>query len=307
MSIIFHMDRHFKRNKAALKSASTGNNNGIFLKGDNGCTIILVHGLTGTPNEMKSLANYFHKQGYSIICPRLAYHGEPLRVLKHAKWRDFYGTIRDAYLHSEAAKNGEPVFAAGLSMGALLALNLVDEFPGKIAGVSCLAPTIFFDGWNATWLRCLLPLAYLTPLKYFFYFKEDPPYGIKNERIRNFIHRYYVKARIVDDDYENISRYGYPFFPVSLLRQIDLAAKHTIKRLPYITTPLQLIQAEEDDVSSVKSSEIIRDKAGSKIKEMHLLYESYHIITADQEREKVAELMELFFKRLRSKKNNERR
>jgi len=29
--------------------------NGLSLKGDNGCTVILIHGLTGTPNEMKEV------------------------------------------------------------------------------------------------------------------------------------------------------------------------------------------------------------------------------------------------------------
>lgn len=29
--------------------------NGLSLKGDNGRTVILIHGLTGTPNEMKEV------------------------------------------------------------------------------------------------------------------------------------------------------------------------------------------------------------------------------------------------------------
>ena len=70
----------------------------IVLKGTLPRTIILVHGLTGTPNEMRHLAFYLHKQGYSVICPRLANHGQPLTILKHTKWEEFYASVRDVFL-----------------------------------------------------------------------------------------------------------------------------------------------------------------------------------------------------------------
>ncbi|MBF0216395.1 MAG: alpha/beta fold hydrolase [Candidatus Omnitrophica bacterium] len=298
MSIVFHLDLNFKKSKASLTKGPANHNAGIFMEGSNGYSLFLIHGLTGTPNEMRSLAIFFNKQGYSVICPRLAYHGETLRVLKMAKWQDFYASIREAYLNNDAVKRSERVFVAGLSMGALLALLLAEEFPDKIAGVSCLAPTVYYDGWNAPWTKFLLPLGYHTPLKYFFYFKEDPPYGIKNERIRNFIHRFYTKTGITDHDPGNIAKYGYPFFPVSQLHQIRLLAKYLLKRLPRITIPVQLIQAKDDDVSHIRSSGIIYERLGSKTKEMHLLYDSYHIITADQERDKVTELMRTFYDRI---------
>ena len=62
--------------------------------------------------------------------------------------------------------------------------------------------------------------------------------------------------------------------------------------------PVQLIQAKDDDVASVKNSKFIYDKVRSEIKEMVLLYNSYHVITADQERETVAEKVADFFHRL---------
>ena len=61
--------------------------------------------------------------------------------------------------------------------------------------------------------------------------------------------------------------------------------------------PIQLIQAKDDDVASVKNSKFIYDKVRSEIKEMVLLYNSYHVITADQERETVAEkVADIFFR-----------
>ncbi len=176
MSVVFSIN--FKKHKYVESDIDRG----FFLKGNNGSAIILAHGMTGSPQEMKFLGKSLHKNGYSVICPRLAYHGKPIEILKKAKWQDFYNSIRGAFL--EVADKHDFIFVSGLSMGALLALLLADEFGDKISAVSCLSPTLFYDGWNTPWSKCFLPLVYATPLKNFFYFKEEPPYGIKNEKIQ---------------------------------------------------------------------------------------------------------------------------
>jgi len=289
---------YFNFKKAAnLKS---GNNllqkDGFVLKGNTGSTVLLIHGLTGTPHEMNFLARFFNNRGFSVVCPLLANHGWPIEILKNTKWQDCYQSVRDAFVKITPG-NGH-IFASGLSMGALLALLLAVEFPERIAGVSCLSPTLFYDGWNAPWYQCFLPLAYHTFIKHFFYFKEDAPYGIKNEQIRMLVHKYYSKARI--SDMEGVARYGYPYFPVTLLHQMHLLVKYLTKRLEDINVPVQLIQAKDDDVTSVKNSQFIYDRIKSEIKEIVLLYNSYHIITADQERDKVAQEMDRFFNHISS-------
>ena len=272
--------------------------NGFTLTGDNGITVVLIHGLTGTPNEMRFLANYLSKKGYTVICPRLANHGESLQVLKFTKWQEFYGSVRKLFTEGELKDHKGPIFTGGLSMGALLALLLADEFKERIAGVCCLAPTLFYDGWNTPWTKYILPLGYYTPLKYFSYFKEEPPYGIKNEAIQSRIHRYYDKVKL--KDIGNVDQYGYPYFPITLLHQLQLLVKYLNKKLSQMSFPVQLIQAKDDDVASVKNSKFIYDRVRSKIKEMILLYNSYHVITADQERETVAEKVADFFYRVRT-------
>lgn len=294
MSVIFSLDiKNFIRQPPTAGSSAK---NGFSLKGDNGSTVILIHGLTGTPNEMRFLANFLNKKGYSVICPALANHGQPIWVLKNSRWQDFYESVRGIFLGGELAGADGPVFAAGLSMGALLALLLADEFNDRISGVSCLAPTLFYDGWNTPGSKFFLPLGYRTILKHFFFFKEEPPYGIKNEAIRQRIHRYYKNANL--DDLGNVEQYGYPYFPVTLLHQLWLLVRHLTKRLPHIRFPVQLIQAKDDDMASVQNSKYIYDRLGSEVKEMILLYDSYHVITADQERHIVSAKMEGFFGRL---------
>ena len=289
MSVKFRID--FKRLRNPRADTIPSNEDKFFLKGSNGSTVILVHGVTGTPNEMKVLASQLNKDGYSVICPTLANHGQPLEVLKHTGWQEFYQSVRKAFLEIKDENN--LIFASGLSIGALLALLLAEEFQDKVAGVSCLSPTLFYDGWNMPWYRCFLPLVYATSLRDAFYFKEEPPYGIKNEDMRQRVHKYYSSANL--DDIEGMAQYGYPYFPVTLLYQLHLLVKYARSRLKNISAPLQLIQAKEDDMTSIKNSQFIYDRVSSKVKEMVLLDNSYHVITVDYERDKVVQKMLEFF------------
>jgi carboxylesterase len=285
MSVVFKINfKKVERSKSEI-------DRGLFLEGTNETAVILIHGLTGTPQEMKFLAQFLNQKGYSVFCPRLSNHGEPIEILKKTKWQEFYQSVRIPCI--EAQSKHKHIFVSGLSMGALLALLLAEEFGDKISAISCLSPTLFYDGWNTPWCKCFLPLAYATPLKYFFYFKEEPPYGIKNEHIQKLMHRYYKNAGLYDT--KDVLRFGYPYFPVSLFYQLHLLVKYLSSRLPNIATPIQLIQARHDDITSIKNSQFIYDRVSSGIKELILLENSYHVITADQERETVAQNVDNFF------------
>jgi carboxylesterase len=293
MSVVF--DINFRKSEKVNLNSEAG----LFLKGRNDAAIILAHGMTGSPQEMKFLAEFLNQRGYSVVCPRLAYHGQPIELLKKAKWQEFYQSIRTKYL--EMVNGYKFIFVAGLSMGALLALLLGDEFGDKISAVSCLSPTLFYDGWNTPWYKCFLPLAYITPLKNFFYFKEELPYGIKNKHLQQLMHRYYSKTSLHNT--KHLEDYGYPYFPVALFYQLDLLVKYLSKRLQYIKNPVQLIQARNDDITSVKNSQFIYDNIKSREKNLILLDNSYHVITVDEEREKVADNMDVFFKKILLQKN----
>ena len=70
--------------------------------------------------------------------------------------------------------------------------------------------------------------------------------------------------------------------------------------LPSVTTPIQLLQAKDDDVTSPKNSYYIYNHIGSKEKEVLLFENSYHIIIADQERDKVAAKTLAFFEKYKA-------
>lgn len=290
--------RFFFDTKEPLKALSSPADDGhIILNGTGTGTLFLIHGLTGTPNEMRYLANFFHKKkGYTVVCPRLANHGAPMSILRKTHWQEFYSSVREAFLQVRHEIDG-PVFAAGLSMGALLSLLLAEEFQGQVAGVSCLSPTLFYDGWNIPWIsKFVLPLFYATPLKHVAYYKEEPPYGIKNKALQKRIHKYYNNATFQDQ--QGVAEYGYPYFPMSLLHQLQKLIRHLTGKLPAINVPVQLIQAREDDITSMRNSTFIYESVGSALKEIVMLEDCYHVITADQERSTVARSMDSFFSKI---------
>ena len=82
--------------------------------------VLLVHGLTGTPTEMKQFGKVIARQGFTVACPELAGHCDSIEALTATKWHDWYHSIEAAF---DALKEEcEHVFIAGLSMGALIAL-----------------------------------------------------------------------------------------------------------------------------------------------------------------------------------------
>lgn len=294
MSVAFRVNYKSRVSSTPLPGEGLGEE--FRLEGTNGSLVLLIHGLTGTPHEMRSLANSLNRQGYAVITPCLKNHGQPLEILQETRWQEFHQTVRDAFIADK--DRYEQVFVAGLSMGALLGLLLAEEAPDKVSGVSCLSPTLFYDGWNTPWYRCFLPLIYiLPPLERRIYFKEEPPYGIKNEAVRKRVHKYYSQANF--DNMGNVGQYGYPYFPVVMLHRLQRLARYLIPRLKNVTSPVQLIQARDDDMTSIRNSQFIYNRVSSKIKEVVLLDDSYHVITADQQRERVSDEVIRFFGKLK--------
>jgi len=263
-----------------------------FLPGDRNLCL-LIHGLTGTAKEMGSIAQSLNKRGFSVACPLMANHDKSISCLKRTTWEELYDSARCEF--TKYAKDYENIFVAGLSFGALIAILLAHEFPKQIKALNCFSPTLFFDGWANPKLRFLLPLVYKTPLQYYFYLKEGYPYGIKNQRLRSRIESFYTKSDLFD--YGKVHLYGYPVIPVSSMHQNHLLAKQVIKILPQVTTPIQLLAAKDDDVTSPRNSNYIYKHIGSKDKKVLFFENSYHIIIADQERDLVASKTVAFFEK----------
>src|SRR5512135_1188582 len=82
---------------------------------------LLVHGLAGSPQEMRSLTKRLEEEGYAVHAPLLPGHGTSPRDLARTTWQDWYQPVREVFL--QLASQYRTVSVAGLCMGSLLALK----------------------------------------------------------------------------------------------------------------------------------------------------------------------------------------
>src|SRR5437879_13696406 len=87
--------------------------------------VLLLHGLTGMPSEMRPVARHLTSLGYAVETPLLPGHGGSHRDLLRTTWREWLNGAREAL--RRIAGQTEPVVVAGLSMAALLAVLLAAE------------------------------------------------------------------------------------------------------------------------------------------------------------------------------------
>ena len=91
----------------------------FFLPGDKiGC--LLVHGFTGTPNEMRSLGQALNQVGHTVLGVRLFGHGTQTEDMIRARWWDWLASVEDGW--NLLSKITDQIFIMGLSMGGILSL-----------------------------------------------------------------------------------------------------------------------------------------------------------------------------------------
>jgi len=268
---------------------------GIALRGAGGCRVMLLHGLTGCPTELAYIAHWLRSRGrYHVSCPRLVNHGQPISVLARTTWRELRDSAREAFFEArrDALAEGVPLVVGGLSLGAVLSLMLAAEYPQDVAGVACLAPTLFYDGWSVPWYQRLIPLVAYTPLKYFTYFREDEPYGLRDASLRAKMAERYREARL--DDSSEAAKVGYAHFPVRLFCEMRHLIARCKRALPRVSAPLLVVQAQHDDVTGPRNARFILERVASAKRSLVLLKQSYHLVSADVERSVVARRLQEF-------------
>ena len=104
-------------------------------------SVLLLHGLTGAPNEVYGLALELQALGYHIEGPILSGHENQWQELARAKEVDWLEDAEQAFSRLRSHAKG-PYFVGGLSFGALLSLYLGTKFSKDINGLVLMAPPI---------------------------------------------------------------------------------------------------------------------------------------------------------------------
>ena len=234
--------------------------------------VLLFHGLTGSPFELKKYGQFLYNSGYDVYAECLPGHGENFEDIYTVKYQDW---LNFAYSHfKELKRNYNKVFLSGLCLGAVLAIAVAEEFPNDVDGVVSLSTTLYLDGWRLPWYKCFIPFALSTILRFYYKYPECDPHGVKNLKTRAAIKRILEKGEVGMND-----------FPMTGFYELLKLSSFVRKRLKKVKSPILIIHSKEDDLTSTKSAKVVYDNISSIKKEYIILYDSYHMVLYDNEKE----------------------
>lgn len=253
------------------------------MEGTNGQGIVLVHGLTGIPAEMKLVAKQLNRAGYSIYAPLLRGHGVDVPTLTKTSWQNWRdGLLEDMQKFSTQV---DSLFTAGICVGGKLGMLATEEMGGKAKAAAIYSPCFRFDGWNVPWYYKLAPLGLPVMVKFPWWrnktYGETETMGIKDDRLRQFMAGTETEGVIND-------------FPVLSLLQMYRLGSELQRRLPSFKTPTLVVHAHEDDLSHPRHARAIAKRIAAP-HELFWVEDSYHMVHVDKQYPHVAKRTAEFF------------
>lgn len=103
-------------------------------------SVLLIHGFTACPYEMRELGQFLHGQGWNVFGTRLAGHGTKVADLARSTGRDWLFSSRKGL--AIAALLGRETMVVGESMGGTLAILLARDYPRLISKMVLCAPCL---------------------------------------------------------------------------------------------------------------------------------------------------------------------
>jgi len=240
--------------------------------------VLLVHSLGGNPIELRFVAQGLGRLGYTVYCPLLPGLGGGTDVSGMSSWQDWYAALETA--HDELKARCDVVLVGGISAGSMLALRLARERANDVHGLMLFAPTIWPNGWAIPRYFNFFRLVRHKWVASFFHFQQRAPFGIKDERIRNFvIESFKNDDRPIEDLF---GRGG------GLVWEFKALAKDVKRRLGEIQQRTLILHPRDDDQSNLSNAVTLQKKLGGVV-ETTVLDDSYHMVTLDRQRSLVVD------------------
>lgn len=221
-----------------------------FHAGDGPVGVLFVHGFTGSPVSLRGWAERTAAAGYRVALPRLPGHGTNWRELAVTEWPDWYACA--ARELTALGEQCDTVFVAALSMGGALALRLAEQRPDDVAGLVLVNPAL-------TAANRLVPFA-----------------GLLKRLVPS------TKA-IANDAVLDIDEGAYERVPTAAVASMVALWGEVRAYLDLVECPVLIFRSATDHVVPPSSVEIIRRQVSSLEVTEHVLTQSYHVATMDND------------------------
>ena len=230
-------------------------------------TVVLIHGFTGSPSEMKLLAEALNAEGYGVEVPLLVGHGTNLKDLMGVHPQQWIDPLD--VLIARLLSEGQRVVVGGLSLGSILGLQLALRYP-QIKALLLYSPPI----------RSGDPRRFLAP--FLIRFMQSLP-------------------KPASDFFDPIAAerlWSYDRYPVATSARVLELISRTRKQLTQVQQPLLAIASRRDKVISTSGLELLMRTVQSSPRELHWLARSGHAITVDAEWAAVRDLSLEFLRKI---------
>ena len=217
--------------------------------------VLLLHGLTGTPAEMRLLGESLAEAGFTVLAVRLPGHGTIPEDLERMTAGDWMAAAMDGYAVLASNAKIQRIAVIGHSMGALLALRLA-AIRRMSYVISISAPFV---------IRKDRGLALLPPReqsKGMFLPKKQP-------RLPG------IPLRCMA---------GYAVMPLLSVHEMLSLIASAKEALPQVTAPLLVVQGDRDHTVAQESAEYILENVASKEKRIVRLPRAGHRVLLGVER-----------------------
>lgn len=251
--------------------------------------LVLLHGLASTPKEFGFLIHPLRREGIRLEAPEVPGYSGGL-LAEPARWQDWIEEAAKVLARLGAESPG-PFVLGGLCTGAVLAVALAASRPlPGLRGVALMSPLLAYDGWGLPRWYGLRRVAYALGIARHFHMAERPPFGLKNERMRQWI-----RAQMAAGDATVV---GPAKVPLQVVRESERLSRHALPLLGRLDVPMLVQHARDDEICSLASVRAALAATSPRPLSLQVLENSYHMITADNDRHLVADRLATFVQSL---------
>jgi len=226
----------------------------LFFGGKTGCN--LIHGLTGTPKEVRKMGEYLNSKGFTTLGIRLAGHAIHPNDLIRTRWQDWLASVEDG-IHLLRAYC-DRIFLVGLSLGGILAL--VSGAHNQIDGIIAMStPYSLPNDWR---LKIAKPISVLFP-----WINKAKSETLDKEAAKNHV--------------------DYPRYPTRSIAEVYTLTKILHQSLTHIHCPVLLINSKADKTVPYEQADEFERQIPPGLVSKILIEKSGHVITEDIEKQTV--------------------
>lgn len=236
--------------------------------------VVVVHGFSGSPFEMRAIGEHLCRAGFAVEGPRLAGHDSDSRALQSTGWSDWVESVERVLV--KMLDQHKHVFVCGQSLGGLITLELGRRYP-QVRALASLAAPVFLTPFSERAVRVL----------------SD------NRLLRRIIIPRLAGSDCADREMQqkNGEALGPLGLPIAAVGSLIDFMDYLVPRFGEIKAPTLLMHALQDHVAPyacmAKIAAGLRNAATTTI----TLERSYHLISIDVERQRVFDAVTQHFER----------